>query len=179
MKSAALISWQILSFADLIEARFIDAFRSYDVSLQAIRIAAERAQEIIQSSHPFSTKSFLTDGNTIIAQIEDDTDDPKMLDLIRNQYGIRKVIRPYLHKGLEYQEDEPNRWWPLGKKRSVFIDPAHSFGAPVVSPWGIRTSVINATYQAEQSDIVTARWYGITETAVARAVEYEEQLAAV
>src|SRR5436305_6279153 len=52
----------ILSFRDLLEVRFVDAFRRHGVGWKAIRVAAECAAEIVQDSYPFSTRRFKTDG---------------------------------------------------------------------------------------------------------------------
>src|SRR5688572_17347374 len=50
----------VLSFRDLLEVRFVDAFRRHGVGWKMIRLAAERAAEIIEDSHPFSTRRFKT-----------------------------------------------------------------------------------------------------------------------
>jgi hypothetical protein len=58
-----------LGFLDLIEVRFIDAFRRSGVSWKSIRLAYDRARELIGSEHPFSTKIFRSDGRRIFAEI--------------------------------------------------------------------------------------------------------------
>jgi hypothetical protein len=37
-------------------------------------------------------KRIETDGRTIFAKAADDTDDEKLLDLVRNQYGFRRFL---------------------------------------------------------------------------------------
>jgi hypothetical protein len=37
---------------------------------------------------------------------------------------------------------EITRWWPLGKQRSVVLDPQRSFGAPIASGSGIPTATL-------------------------------------
>ncbi len=51
-----------LGFLDLIEIRFVDAFRRVGVSWATLRRANERAQEMFGGSHPFCTNRFVTDG---------------------------------------------------------------------------------------------------------------------
>jgi hypothetical protein len=63
----------ILTFSDLIEIRFLDAFRQHGVSTRALRIASERAKELLGRHHPFSTQIFKSDGRTILAEITKDT----------------------------------------------------------------------------------------------------------
>ena len=48
----------LLSFADLIEIRFLDAFWRNGVSAKALRIAAQRAKELLGRHHPFFDADF-------------------------------------------------------------------------------------------------------------------------
>jgi uncharacterized protein (DUF433 family) len=166
----------ILSFLDLIEIRFLNAFRSYGVSWKAIRIAAQRAKEILNHTHPFSTKRFRTEGRSIFADFVDKAGDQHLLDLVRNQYEFRKVVSPYLYAGIEFYSQEPLRWWPNGKSAGIVIDPQRSFGAPIVAKVGIRTQVLFNSYMAENSYQAVADWYGIDSRFVQVAVQYEETL---
>jgi len=59
-----------LSFLDLIEIRFVHAFRGYGVSWKTIRMAMEKGCELLSETHPFSSKKFLTDGHDILYQVE-------------------------------------------------------------------------------------------------------------
>ncbi|MEE8500850.1 MAG: hypothetical protein V3S27_09785, partial [Kiloniellales bacterium] len=56
-----------LGFLDLMEIRFVHAFRVHGVSLNNIRLTVERAREIFGSDHPFAKKRFQTDGRRIFA----------------------------------------------------------------------------------------------------------------
>jgi hypothetical protein len=91
-----------LTFADLMEIRFLNAFREKGVSWPSIRIAAERVGRLIQSTHPFSTKIFKTDGRTILAEIAD-TEGEKLLDLVKNQWELG-VISRFLFAGIRFNE---------------------------------------------------------------------------
>ena len=166
----------ILSFLDLIEIRFLSAFRSYGVGWKAIRIAAQRAQEILNHTHPFSTKRFKTEGRSIFADFVDKTGDRHLLDLVKNQFEFRRVVAPYLYTGIEFYNEEPLRWWPMGKTAGIVIDPQRNFGAPIVSKVGIPTRVLTNSFNAENSFEAVADWYGISATMVERAVEYEQTL---
>src|SRR4051812_22983939 len=58
-----------LSFRDLIELRFVKAFRDAGVGLQTIRQCFDRAAELVKDERPFSTREFRTDGKTIFLEI--------------------------------------------------------------------------------------------------------------
>jgi hypothetical protein len=54
----ALENTLALSFRDLIEVRFVDYFLKQGVAWKLLRLAAGYAGEIVNSTHPFSTKNF-------------------------------------------------------------------------------------------------------------------------
>jgi uncharacterized protein (DUF433 family) len=168
----------VLSFRDLLEVRFVDAFRRYGVSWKVIRIAAQHAAEIVQDSHPFSTKKFKTDGRSIFADIVHDTGKAGLLDLHKDQWELKAVVDPFLFEGVEFSKIgiEPVRWWPLGTSRLVVIDPARSFGQPIVDPESIPTTILARAVKAEGSIDAVARWYLVPPKAVRDAVEFENQL---
>ena len=168
-----------LGFRDLIEVRFVDAFRNHGVSWKTLRLAAERAAEILKDTHPFSTRRFKTDGRKIFAELVSETGEELLLDLVKSQYGFRQVLGPYLYEGLEFDDSKGAvRWYPLSGSRRVVIDPAVSFGQPIVHPEAVPTAILAKAVQVEESLERVARWYEVDPRAVQDAVEYEELLAA-
>jgi hypothetical protein len=57
-----------LSFRDLIELRFVKAFRDVGLSLPTIRECFNRAVEAVEDPRAFSTLRFRTDGSTIFLE---------------------------------------------------------------------------------------------------------------
>jgi uncharacterized protein (DUF433 family) len=168
-----------LSFRDLLEVRFVNAFRRHGVRWKTIRIAAERAAEILHDTHPFSTKKFKTDGRSIFADIVQATGEESLLDLVKSQYEFKQVVEPFLFEGLEFSElgIQPVRWWPLPHSRRVVIDPERSFGRPIISPESVPTEVLARAVRAEGSVEAVARWFLVDPKAVEDAVEFEKKLA--
>jgi uncharacterized protein (DUF433 family) len=168
-----------LSFRDLLEVRFVDAFLRHGVRLPVIRTAAEKAAEIIGDSHPFSTKQFKTDGRSIFAEIVQVSGEPSLLDLTKSQYAFKSVMEPFLFEGLEFPEfgNHPERWRPLGPDRRVVIDPERSFGQPIVTPESVPTSVLARAFHVEGSIDAVARWYEVDPRSVRDAVDFENTLA--
>jgi len=152
-----------LSFRDLLEVRFIDAFLRHGVRWKAIRTAAERAAEIVHDSHPFSTKRFKTDGRSIFAEIVQRSGDESLLDLVNSQYELKSVVEPFLFEGIEFPEagNEPLSWWPMGRNHRVVIDPERSFGQPIITPEAVPTLVLAHAFRAEGSIDSVARWYEV------------------
>ncbi len=172
-------SGPILNFADLVEVRFLHAFRSHGVSWKAIRISAQGAKELLGRPHPFSTKLFRTDGRTILGDVGRATKDKALLDMVTNQYTFERVVEPYLYSELDFDDmNDPTRWWPLGRKRRVVIDPLRSFGAPIGVKSGIPTKILSNAVEAEKSMQFVARWYDVSVSEIKDALAFETRLAA-
>ena len=167
----------VLDFADLMEVRFLSALRDRRIGWPAIRLADTRAREMLATSHPFSSRRFIVHGRTILAEIRDETGDRHLLDLLRDQWEFEPVVFECIRKDLHYGDEDQPRWWsPLGEDRYVRIHPRRSFGAPVVSPGGIRTRILYGAYKAEKSYEAVGEWYAVKPEAVADAVAFEEGL---
>ena len=166
-----------LGFRDLMEVRFVDAFRRVGVSWPVLRIAHQRAAELFETAHPFNTKRFLSDGRRIFAEVGRESGERALLDLADNQWALRKVITPFLH-GMEFGNGGVVRWWPLGERRQVVLDPERVFGQPIVHREGVPTIVLARAAQVEKSIEIVAGWFEVDRKAVRDAVDFESQLAA-
>ena len=167
-----------LGFLDLIEARFVDAFRKAAVPWPVIRRCAEQARDLIGSDHPFSSRRFRTDGRTIFAEVANQTGEKQLLDLARSQFAFARVIGPSLYAGIEFSEENmPARWWPLGEDAPVVIDLARAFGQPIVSDAGIPTVTLADAVTVEGSIAKVARLYRVEPRSVRAALRFERRLA--
>jgi uncharacterized protein (DUF433 family) len=166
-----------ICFLDLVELLFIKAFREHGVTLPTIRLAAREAARRWNTDHPFCLERFATDGRTIFSTIEDDSGDKLLLDLIRSQLAFERILRPFLTQ-LDYSRVGASieRWWPLGKKKRVFLDPKIAFGRPVVVDSAIPTEVLYEAVRVNESEADVAHWYGVSTSAVRVAVEFENGL---
>ena len=168
-----------LGFRDLMEVRFIDAFRGQGVSWKTIRLAASRAIELFDNDYPFSTRRFVTDGKTIFAEIIRAEGKRALLDIPKSQYAFRHVVSRSFQKGLEFSQDGTViRWWPLGEKRRVVLDPSRAFGQPIVSKEGIPTLTLVEAVQTEGSIERVAKLFDVERDSIRDAIRFEESLAA-
>jgi uncharacterized protein (DUF433 family) len=168
-----------VSFRDLIELRFVKAFRDAGLSLQTIRECFGRAVDVVRDARPFSTRRFRTDGKTIFFEITDGVREGELVDLKRRQNVFHRIVEPSLHD-LEFDADVLARWYPLGMSRkSIVIDPGRSFGRPIVGDGGVPTETILRAVEAEEgSSERVARLYELPLGAVRDAINFEKQLAA-
>jgi uncharacterized protein (DUF433 family) len=169
-----------IGFHDLLELRFVKAFRRHGVSQQAIRVAASYAREIFKSSHPFTTKRFRTDGRSIFGEVHEKTGDPALVDMVKRQDVFRSIVEPGLYTGIEFDlKGRAAKWYPANASKRVVLDPQLAFGAPIVVRGSVPTSVLSAAYIAEgrNADMV-GRIYEVPRASVLAAVNFEQQLAA-
>lgn len=165
------------SFRDLIELRFVKAFRDLGLGLPTIRACYQRAAEEVHDDRPFSTQKFRTDGKTIFLEITEGLQEAKLVDLRRRQNVFRTIVEPSL-KDLEFEASAVARWFPLGpNRRSVVIDPARSFGRPIAAS-GVPTEVLDRAVTTEGSIEKVARLYEVSPAEVRSAVSFERKLAA-
>lgn len=168
-----------ISFSDLLEVRFVEAFRGYGVSLQTIRVAAQHARELFHTDYPFTNRRFRTDGRAVFAEAIHETGDVEMIDLGKKQYVFDKVVRPSLYSGIEFGKDESaKRWFPVPHSRAVVLDPQIAFGKPIVATVGVRTDILYESFMVEQDKNLVARLYDVPVSAVEQAIRFEQRQAA-
>lgn len=169
-----------LGFLDLMEIKFVGAFRVLGVSWHMIHRACEKAAERFpDESHPFCTRRFLTDGKEIFIQLHKETGEPSLMEIVGSQQVFAEILGPYL-KGLEFNAANNilERWWPLGTDRGIVVDPKRNFGQPSIFERDIPTRVLAKSVQANGSIEIVAKWYDMKPALVKEAVEYEVDLAA-
>lgn len=162
-----------LSFLDLVEILMVKEFRKVGVSVRAIRMAHEKAGDVFRTSHPFALQKFWTDGRQILADIGIQTKDPALLNLKRDQYELRGVTQMFLKTIDTSESGVTMRWWPMEKSKRVVLDPARSFGQPIVEEEGVQTIILAHAVKAEKSIPRAADWYMVNPEAVENAYEYE------
>jgi uncharacterized protein (DUF433 family) len=167
----------VLGFLDLQEVRFVDAFLKAGVTWRILRRAHEIAKQRYASQHPFCTRQFATDGSQII-EIARHGGRLEWEETAPGQIVFPAVVAPFL-KQLEFTQDgELVRWWPLGDRRRIVLDPARQFGQPIVSEAGVRTEVLFLAVKAGTQEREVAQWFDVEVEDVRDAVEFEQNLAA-
>lgn len=170
-----------LSFEDLMELRVIGQFLDQGIALQKIREAAVAAKEEFGVEHPFATRLFATNGWHIIARLPHaaSADERGFLDILSHQWMFEDIVNPGLLL-LDYPDNDPAaspfRWWPDGRESEVVVDPKRSFGHPIVTNAGIRTSVLAGMAEKNSLDDV-AEWFGVSRHAAQDAQRFEARIA--
>jgi uncharacterized protein (DUF433 family) len=164
-----------LSFRDLLELRFVDAFIRAGVSWRTMRRAHERAQQELKTTHPFCSNRIATDGKNILLRQGEEDSDEALIDLVNNQREFRRLVQDFL-KELEFSGNDII-WYPLGKQRQIVVDPKRNFGQPTVVRSGVPSQVLARSVKANASSDVVAKWYEVQPEEIRDAIEFEASLA--
>ena len=166
-----------LSFRDLIELRFVNAFMDAGLGLKTIRVCLEYAKDCVSDPRPFSTRKFRTDGKTIFLESVERAGDAELLDLKKHQYVIKVVIEKTF-KDLDIEDDAVARWRPYRGKKTIIIDPKRAFGQPIANSSGVPTVALVDAMKAEGSIERVAQLFVTAKSAVQDAINFEKSLAA-
>ena len=131
---AAIDDKMAVGFKDLMEIRFVNAFLNEGVSWKTMRDAHISAKAKLGTDHPFCTHKFATDGREILLHQAQASGDTHLIDITNDQREFARIVAPFL-KELDFDHGV-TRWWPLGKKRSVVVDPVRNMGQPTVTRFG-------------------------------------------
>jgi uncharacterized protein (DUF433 family) len=156
-----------VSFLDLIDAYVARFFRNAGVQPRLIRRAYQILGDELRTKHPFAHTDLCTDGSRIIRKQAE----KGLTDVVSRQTWFAEM-RDWL-KHIDYDPETrlAARWCISG---GVVIDPAISFGKPVVCGTGITTFVLAQQYFANSENAgLVADLYGVAEDDVMNAVTFE------
>lgn len=164
-----------LSFRDLLELRFVDAFICAGVGWRTMRRAHAKAQRELQTTHPFCSNRIFTDGRSILLRQGEQDSDQILIDLATDQAEFSRIVEPF-RKELEFSGSDII-WWPLGKERQIVVDPRRNFGQPTVARSGVPAETLARSVKANASQKIVAHWYEVQPDEVRDAVEFARSLA--
>lgn len=174
-----------LSFVNLMEARFVDAFVHLGLHVLTIRALLDQAREFVEHPHPFATNIvFRTDGRNIFAKVATATGDKQLFDLRKKNWAFSEVLDPLLKGEVVYDESGfARRWQPRPKRTpNVVVDPRIAFGRPIIQNALVPTRDLLDAFIAEGDRPVdeayanVAAWYQIDVARVREAVDFEHSL---
>jgi uncharacterized protein (DUF433 family) len=165
----------LMSFLDLVEVQMARIMRRQGVSWPNIDRAAAFFREAWHNPHPFALQRFRSDSRLVFVELGGGIGDSSLLQLGTNQFVFDALIEQSLFDVLDFRADGvPWRLWPRGRDAQVVVDPARSFGQPILDAHGIPVRMIAAAYAANDNRIDrVARWFELPVEAVEAAMRYE------
>lgn len=152
-----------LGFLDLIQARTAAAMRAAGLDLRELRRAIEAGASAMAVGHPLASSRLLERGR-----------DGPLGDLFGGRQPAKSILEP-VFRGVEFDNEMAARWWPRGRSGGVVLDPRRQFGQPIEDETGIPTIVLSQAVGAEGSIAAAARAYLVPQSAIRRALAFEQR----
>jgi uncharacterized protein (DUF433 family) len=168
-----------VSFANLMELRFIAKFAEAGVGLREIRNIMQEASDVLNHPHPFATHIvFKTDGRKIVAAIARKNGLDLIYDLRSHNYEMPTVIMKSLREDVIFDpQGEMIAWKPRPDiAPNVIVHPKISFGHPVLKQSRIPTATIAKAVKVEGNSKFVAELFEVPEKQVREAVKFEQHL---
>ncbi len=162
-----------IRFLELIELMTVAAMRAENVRTRDIRDAYSAARAEF-GAYPFATRKYSLYGGGIFAKKS--SGDGGLVELASGNRAFETIVKPLLHDIVVYDGDVAREITPLGKGKSVVLDPERSFGAPINRETGVPTYALYGMHKAGEPIKRIAAWYRVSENGVEDAIEYETRL---
>jgi uncharacterized protein (DUF433 family) len=172
-----------ITWGEMVEARYLRAYRQRNVSMQQLRPFIARLREEFQVPYPLAHfRPFIGDGRRLLLEVQEDAGLPEELRAVYEVTTGQLVLAPravwYLER-VEFAEggdQEAQRMYPAGRESPVVIDPRVASAAASVS--GVRTEAIAELVDADVPVEEIAEDFGLPVSTVKAAVAYEWSAAA-
>jgi uncharacterized protein (DUF433 family) len=172
---------QYLSFINLVEAHVLAAIRRrHGVKLPKVRKALDYVRRQFRVEHPLINQAFQTDGLDLFVERYG-----QLINASREgQHAMKEIIGVYLKriewdaKGIPiklypFTRDTQAGAAPASDPRVVVMNPAVSFGRPVIIGTGIPVSSIYERYRAGDSVADLARDFRLETSEIEEAIRCE------
>ena len=162
---------QSVSFHTFVEFYVMMRFSEAGVLPKNVIKAHSELSEIYKTAFPFALKEVLdgmrSNGKHIYLQSKED-----IIELNGTKQFNLEVIKMFF-VNLDFDKDNlASRFWPMGKTKSILIDPSRRFGHPVIDGKNIEPEIIYNHYISGDPVKYISYVYEISESEVNHALEY-------
>ena len=169
-------SWQqegtrAVSFHTFVEFYIMMILSEYGVKPKQVLNAHQELTKMYDTAYPFANKEVLermrSDGKKVFFEDKDG-----IIELNGTKQFNLDIIKIFFVK-LEFDKDElASKFWPIGKEKSILIDPNRRFGQPIIDGKNISPEIIYRHSKAGDPINYIAQIYGLTENQVKHSIEY-------
>jgi len=169
-------SWQVhgtraVSFHTFIEFYIMMLFSESGVKPKEVLQAHLELSKMYNTAFPFVLKEVLegirSDGRSIYLETKEG-----IIELNGTKQFNLKIIKLFFIN-LDFDENNlASRFWPMGKEKSILIDPNRRFGHPLINGKNIFPDVISNHHKAGDPIKYIAHVYELSEKEVNHALEY-------
>ena len=157
-----------VNFHALIEIYVFDFFKRNKISTKNILTAHKELSKLLDTPYPFCHTDFLLlSGKDILYRIEEAILDTKP----GFQQAILEYVMPYSKK-IEFLGCMAQKYYPLGKDRSVVVNPSNQFGSPIIDGTNIKVSSLASLYRGGEKVEFISKLYNLTNQQVIDALTF-------
>lgn len=163
---------KMVSFYTLIEFYITYQLGKSGVDINKIIKARKELTKITGEKHPFALKNVIsnikTDGSKIYFELN--KEDIVSLD---GSHQLNLALIEMFYKNLDFDNELlAIKFWPLGRSKSIIVDPRRQFGHPVIGRSNIYPEAINDMIKAGESIAFVGSLYNLNESEINDAIEY-------
>lgn len=165
------------SFLQLIEIVVAARFRKAEhASFKTVRHAYDNARTLFKLDYPFAHMELKAIGGHIVHIMRVPGVSLQAIDQ-PEQYTLPDLVQETVGQ-IEYEYDLAARWWPLGKKIPIIVDPQISAGLPIIKGRGITVeTIVNRFKKADQKLDFIAKDFELDFGVVEEVIRYAEKVA--
>ncbi len=174
----------LLSFVNLCEVHLLGVIRRHHrVQLSQVRAAVQYMRDQLGDDRPLASGKFRTNGIDLFTEHAG--------ELLNVSQQGQRALREDFERAMSRvdfagREQRPIRLFPftrpplsqLEQPKSVLVDPALSFGRPVLADAFVRTEVIESRFRGGDSIADMAQDYGVGNASIEEALRFEQRRSA-
>jgi uncharacterized protein (DUF433 family) len=164
----------VVTWGEMVEARFLAEFRSRDVPVQRLRPAIIRLRSEFGRYPLAHARPFLdVDGRELVRIVQEQVGLDRSLQLVvvRNGQLVLAESAERFSSAVEYDGDIAGRLTPEVRTPDVLMDPRRSFGQPSVR--NVRTESLAEDFRAGTTREDLADLYDLSPAQVDEAIRFE------
>jgi uncharacterized protein (DUF433 family) len=163
------------NFLTLIEFYVFYQLRSLKFSTHKILEVHSYMEKTLNTPYPFASYELLAGQKQILYKHDEET-------LVRadktNQIVLKEILEKFCQK-IDFSEQKiATRFWPMGKKHRIVVDPHHQFGQPVIYGTNINAETIWSMYNSGEAVSTIGVLYDISTAEVNDAISFCQPKAA-
>jgi uncharacterized protein (DUF433 family) len=164
------------SFLELIEIVVAANFRKAEhVPFALVKQTHDNAEKLYNLQYPFARMELKAIGGHIVRVLRVRGASLQAVD-VPEQYTIPDIVQQIIDDQLDFEFELASRWYPVGKKVPIIVDPRISAGLPVVQGRGVTVDTIFKRFKADQSMAAIARDYQIERNTIEKVIQFREKI---
>ncbi|MBN1692811.1 MAG: DUF433 domain-containing protein [Dehalococcoidales bacterium] len=167
---------KVCSFLELIEIVVAANFRKAEhKSFKLVRLAYDNARKIYKFDYPFARIELKAIGGHIVHIMREPGAILQAIDQ-PEQYTLPDLVQQIISEQIEYEYELASKWYPVGKKTPIVVNPRISAGVPIIEGRGITVEAIYKRFKADQDISFIEKDFDLKHGIVEKVIRYREKV---